>query len=148
MPLSPLDLPGHVLDAHLLACLLVVIVPLALGEIDAGECCSSLQSFGFPLALYSRMSLRSESVTRKSWTSFRFSGTLRDCTHIRLELDKLETATVKFDDLLSLGFVVLRLLKRVGSCRYDGRVCLLFPSCMVSTSLNALSHKVCRSQRD
>lgn len=68
MPLSPLDLPGHILDAHLLACLLVVIVPLTLGEIDAGECRSSLQSFGFPIALNSQMSLRSEYVTRNSWT--------------------------------------------------------------------------------
>ena len=48
---SATDLPLDVLDANLLVSLVVVVIPLALRQIDGGERGVGLEALGFKLAL-------------------------------------------------------------------------------------------------
>lgn len=92
--LCPTNRPGNLLNADFLAGLLIVVIPLTLGEIDSRECSGGLNTLGFPVTL----------DECENFDQLR----LERFTYVGLEINELQTTAVHLENLLaSLLFLEL-----------------------------------------
>lgn len=92
------DFELDVLDAHLLAGFLVVVKPVPFSQVDSSELCARIYASGFPVALWSKKSSASTSLSPICYPR---------ATHIRLELGELQSSAINSDDVLQLRWALL-----------------------------------------
>ena len=120
---SPTNLPANFANTNLMIALLIVVIPLSLGQVNVRKWCRRFDACRLPFALYPRV--RSTSFNPRGGGGEGKRKCRHPSTYIRFKFRKFKPATVDIDDLLAFLFTVLLGIIRIRTSHYRGRVCSL-----------------------